>query len=85
MSSVDVDFCPFEVLGLLKSRTLEITDLEVRRAWRKLAFKYHPDKNPGNNSAREKFERCKLASEILLNPELKQKYNLLEQAKEEQR
>lgn len=83
MVSVDVDFCPFEVLHLKKSNTLNISDHDVRKAYRTLALKYHPDRNPGDETARDKFERAKLASEILLKPELREKYNQLEKAREE--
>ena len=82
--SVDIDFCPFEVLHLKKSDTLNMSDYDIRKAYRKLALKYHPDRNK-EVSAREKFERIKLASEILLNPALREKYNQLEKAREEQR
>ena len=81
--SVDIEFCPFEVLNLKKSSTLNISDYDIRRAYRKLALKYHPDRNPGDETARDKFERVKLASEILLNSELREKYNQLEKAREE--
>ena len=57
----------------------------MRQAYRKLALKYHPNRNPDDPSAREKFERVKLASEILLNATLREKLRQLELAKEEQR
>ena len=75
MASVDIDFCPFEVLNLKKSNTLNIKDIEVRKAFRKLALKYHPDKNPGDDTCRDMFEKVKLAQDILLKPELREKYN----------
>lgn len=78
-----IDFCPFEALGLAKKP--EPTDKQVRQAYRKLALKYHPDRNPDDPSARSKFERVKLASEILLNATLREKLRQLELAKEEQR
>jgi len=65
-----IDFCPFEALQL---ETREPSDRQVRQAFRKLALKFHPDRNPNDPSARIKFERVKLASEILLNPSLREK------------
>lgn len=72
-----VDFCPFEVLGLDKNASVALTDRDIRKSYRKQALKYHPDRNPNDPTARDKFERAKLASEILLNPTLKEKFNQL--------
>ena len=79
-----VDFCPFEVLGLDKAAEAELTERQIRQAYRKLALKHHPDRNPGDPTAREKFERVKLASEVLLNPTLRAKLAQLEKARAEQ-
>ena len=80
-----VTFCPFEVLGLSKSDAATLSERQIRQAYRKLALKHHPDRNPGDPTSRDKFERAKLASEILLNPKLREKLNQLEKAREEQR
>ena len=52
--------------------TLELpttaTDAEVKKAYRKLALKYHPDKNPGDSVAEEKFKAVAEAYDILSNP-----------------
>lgn len=51
----------YEVLGLQKSAT----DDEIKKAYRKLAIKYHPDRNPGNKEAEEKFREATEAYEVL--------------------
>ena len=79
------NFCPFEVLGLDKTQSETITERQIRQSYRKLALKYHPDRNPNDPTARDKFERAKLASEVLLNPGLREKLNQLEKARAEQR
>lgn len=55
---------PYEVLGVKK----EASDDEIRRAYRKLAKRYHPDLNPGNKDAEAKFKEIASANDILSDP-----------------
>ena len=61
----------YEVLGLSKG----VTDKEIKQAYRKLAVKYHPDKNPDNAEAEEKFREATEAYEILKDEAQRQKYD----------
>jgi molecular chaperone DnaJ len=61
----------YEILGLTKNAS----DDEIKKAYRKLAIKYHPDKNPDDKVAEEKFKEAAEAYEILSNPEKRQRYN----------
>jgi len=63
----------YEILGVEKTATAE----EIQKAYRKLAFKYHPDKNPDDTSAAEQFKRIGEAYQILSDPEKRQKYDEL--------
>lgn len=45
------------------------SDQEIKKAYRKLARKYHPDVNPGDEEAAEKFREASLAQEVLLDPQ----------------
>ena len=57
----------YETLGLSKSAT----SAEIKKAYRKMAIKYHPDKNPDNKAAEEKFKKAAEAYEVLSNSEKK--------------
>ena len=61
----------YEVLGLKKGAT----DDEIKRAYRKLAMKYHPDKNPGDKKAEENFKEINEAYSVLSDPDKKSKYD----------
>lgn len=69
MSSSKRDY--YEVLGVDKNATAD----ELKKAYRKLALKYHPDRNPGDKEAEEKFKEAAEAYDVLSNPDKRSKYD----------
>jgi molecular chaperone DnaJ len=63
----------YEILGVKKSATAD----DIRKAFRKLARKYHPDVNPGNKSAEEKFKELSEANDVLSDPKKRKIYDQL--------
>ena len=61
----------YEVLGVSKNATAQ----EIKKSYRKLALKYHPDKNEGDDAAEDKFKEAAEAYEILSNNEKKSRYD----------
>lgn len=61
----------YDILGVAKGASAE----EIKKAYRKLAIKYHPDKNPDDKSAEDKFKEAAEAYEVLSSPEKKQRYD----------
>jgi len=61
----------YEVLGVEKAGSSD----DIKRAYRRMAMKYHPDKNPGDKAAEEKFKEVSEAYEVLSDPSKRQQYD----------
>ncbi len=62
---------PYSILGVAKSATQD----EVKKAYRKLAMQYHPDKNQGDKKAEEKFKELSAAYEVLGDVKKRKEYD----------
>ena len=63
----------YKILGVEKNATKD----DIKKVYRKLAKKYHPDKNPGDKASEEKFKEVTEANEVLSDPEKRKKYDQL--------
>ena len=61
----------YETLGVSRNASQD----EIKKAYRQMALKYHPDRNPGNKESEEKFKEAAEAYEVLGDPEKRQRYN----------
>jgi molecular chaperone DnaJ len=61
----------YEILGVARSAT----EIEIKSAYRKLALKYHPDRNPGDKAAEERFKECAEAYAVLADAEKRSLYD----------
>ena len=62
----------YDILGVSKTATAD----EIKKAYRTLAFKYHPDRNPGNSEAEEKFKQISAAYDVLGDEAKRRQYDM---------
>ena len=62
---------PYDVLGVGRNATAD----EIKKAYRQMAIKHHPDKNPGDKAAEDRFKEAASAYEILSDPDKKAKFD----------
>ena len=62
---------PYEVLGVAR----DASDADIKKAYHKLVMKYHPDRNPGDKSAEDKFKEVNNAFDILKDPQKRAAYD----------
>src|ERR671939_1433602 len=62
---------PYSVLGVDRKASAD----EIKKAYRKLARRYHPDRNPGDKAAEERFKEVQQANDILSDPEKRKQYD----------
>ena len=62
----------YQILGVSKNATTD----EIKKAYRNLAFKYHPDRNPGDKAAEEKFKQISAAYDVLGDEAKRKNYDL---------
>ena len=60
----------YKILGVERSASAD----EIKRAYKKVAIKYHPDRNPGNKEAEEKFKQAAEAYDVLRDPDKRARY-----------
>src|SRR6516225_1194542 len=61
----------YEILGVQRSASVD----DIKKSYRKLAVQFHPDKNPGDKAAEEKFKELSEAYEVLADPQKRQMYD----------
>ena len=66
----------YKLLGINRNAS----DEEIKQAYRKLAMKYHPDRNPGDKAAEDKFKDINEANEVLSDPKKRARYDQLGQS-----
>jgi molecular chaperone DnaJ len=71
MSGYKMNKNPYEVLGVAR----DASDADIKKAYHKLVMKYHPDKNPGDKTAEEKFKEVNNAFDILKDPQKRAAYD----------